>query len=233
MLRVSGLQAGYDETMILRDIDMEITKGKIIGLLGRNGVGKTTLAKVLMGLIPIEKGKIVFENSDWKKERPEHRARAGVAYVPQGREIFSDLTIKENLLLGLEALPKSKRLKEIPKEIFELFPVLEEMIDRKGGDLSGGQQQQLAIARAIISNPKLLILDEPMEGIQPSIVQLIQDVLIKISKEKEIAILLVEHKLDVVLSCADDYYILDKGRMVAKGRCAEVKEEDLQRHLAV
>lgn len=233
MLQVSHLQAGYDETMILRDINLQIPKGRIVGLLGRNGVGKTTLVKVLMGLLPATKGNIIFGPNKWNKEKPEFRARAGMAYVPQGREIFSDLTIKENLLLGMEALPKSERTAEIPKEIYEWFPVLEEMKDRKGGDLSGGQQQQLAIARAMISNPKLLLLDEPMEGIQPSIVQLIQDTLVRIAKEKEMSILLVEHKLDVVLSCADEFYILDRGTMVSNGRCDEVNEEDLHKHLAV
>lgn len=233
MLHIQELQAGYDETMILRNVQMEIPEGKIVGLLGRNGVGKTTLVKVIMGLLPIDKGTITFGTTEWKKERPEHRARAGMAYVPQGREIFSDLTIKENLLLGMEALPKSKRSSEIPKEIFEWFPVLEEMIDRKGGDLSGGQQQQLAIARAIISNPKLLLLDEPMEGIQPSIVQLIQDVLVKISREKGMSILLIEHNLDAVLSCADEVYILDKGHMVLNGKCDELNEDELHRYLAV
>jgi urea transport system ATP-binding protein len=233
MLQVSQLQAGYDETMILRNVILDIPKGKIVGLLGRNGVGKTTLVKALMGLLPVTGGNVRFEGTDLKKERPEQRARAGIAYVPQGREIFSDLSIKENLLLGMEALPKSKRSNAIPEEIFRWFPVLEEMIDRKGGDLSGGQQQQLAIARALISNPKLLLLDEPMEGIQPSIVKLIQDVLVHIAREKEMAILLVEHNLDVVLSCAEYFYILDKGKMVMSGRCDEIIEDDLQRHLTV
>lgn len=233
MLHVSDLQAGYDQTMILRNIHLEVPKGKIVGLLGRNGVGKTTLMKVLMGLIPVVSGKVLFEETTLKNERPEHRARSGMAYVPQGREIFSDLSIKENLLLGMEALPKAQRTSTIPEEIFDWFPVLKEMIDRKGGDLSGGQQQQLAIARAIISNPKLLLLDEPMEGIQPSIVQLIQEVLMKISREKEMSIILVEHNLDVVLACADEYYILDKGQMVMNGPCDEINEHDLQQHLAV
>ena len=233
MLKVTELQAGYDETMILRNIHLVIPKGKIVGLLGRNGVGKTTLVKAIMGLLPVKRGKIQFAETEWKLERPEYRAQAGVAYVPQGREIFSDLTIKENLLLGMEALPKAKRTSYIPIEIFEWFPVLGEMMDRKGGDLSGGQQQQLAIARAIISNPKLLLLDEPMEGIQPSIVQLIKDVLVKLSKEKGMTILLVEHNIDAVLSCADEYYILDKGRMVVNGLCNEISEVDLHRHLAL
>lgn len=233
MLHVSNLQAGYDESMVLRDVHMEIPKGKIVGLLGRNGVGKTTLLKVFMGLLPKVQGTIQFENMEWKKERPEHRARAGIAYVPQGREIFSDLSVRDNLLLGMEVFQKSRRSSVIPQEIFQWFPVLEEMIDRKGGDLSGGQQQQLAIARAIISNPKLLLLDEPMEGIQPSIVQLIQDVLVKISREKGMSILLVEHNLDVVLSCADLFYILVQGRMVLNGRCDEINEKDLHKYLAV
>ncbi|WP_226667701.1 urea ABC transporter ATP-binding subunit UrtE [Metabacillus litoralis] len=233
MLHVSELQAGYNETMILRNVEFDIQKGKIVGLLGRNGVGKTTLVKVLMGLIPTVNGQVVFDGKSLKKEKPEHRARAGIAYVPQGREIFSDLTIKENLLIGMEALPKSQRSKTIPEEIFQWFPVLKEMIDRRGGDLSGGQQQQLAIARALISNPKLLLLDEPMEGIQPSIVQLIQDVLVKIAKEKDMSIILVEHNLDAVLSCADHYYILDRGCMVMNGNCENVNEDELYKHLAV
>jgi len=233
MLHVSSLQAGYGESMVLRNVNLDIPKGKIVGLLGRNGVGKTTLVKVLMGLLPVTNGNISFEEKAWKKERPEYRAKMGMAYVPQGRDIFSDLTIRENLLLGMEALPKSKRTTDIPEEIFEWFPVLKEMIDRKGGDLSGGQQQQLAIARAIISNPKVLLLDEPMEGIQPSIVQLIQDVLVKISREKDMSILLIEHNLDAVLSCADEVYVLDRGKMVMNGRCDELNEEILHRHLAV
>lgn len=233
MLHVSELRAGYDETMILRNAHLTISKGQIVGLLGRNGVGKTTFVKVLMGLLPITSGKVQFEGKNLKKERPEQRARAGIAYVPQGREIFSDLSIKENLLLGMEALPKSERSNSIPEEIFKWFPVLKEMIDRKGGDLSGGQQQQLAIARALISNPKLLLLDEPMEGIQPSIVQLIRDVLVQIAKEKEMAILLVEHNLDVVLSCAEYLYIFDKGHVVINGKSEQISEEDLKRHLAV
>jgi urea transport system ATP-binding protein len=233
MLTVTDLQAGYDETMILRNIHLEIPKGKIVGLLGRNGVGKTTLVKCLMGLLPVKKGRIVFAEKEWKAERPEYRARAGMAYVPQGREIFSDLTIKENLLLGMEAIPRLQRASVIPSEIFQWFPVLDEMLHRKGGDLSGGQQQQLAIARAIISNPKLLLLDEPMEGIQPSIIQLIKEVLVNLSKEKGMTILLVEHNIDAVLTCADQFYILDKGQMIITGQCDETNEEDLHRHLVV
>ncbi|MBT2755406.1 urea ABC transporter ATP-binding subunit UrtE [Mesobacillus foraminis] len=233
MLAVSDLKAGYHETMILQNVHINVPEGKIVGLLGRNGVGKTTLLKVIMGLLPTKEGTVSFKGTKWEKERPEHRAGMGIAYVPQGREIFSDLSVRENLLLGKEALPKSQRSKNIPEEIFKWFPVLKEMIGRKGGDLSGGQQQQLAIARALISNPRMLLLDEPMEGIQPSVVQLIQDVLVKISKEKGISILLVEHKLDVILSCAEEFYILDKGRMVATGRCDEINAEDLHSHLAV
>ncbi|WP_273126247.1 urea ABC transporter ATP-binding subunit UrtE [Bacillus weihaiensis] len=233
MFTVSNLQAGYDETVILRNVSFEIPKGKIVGFLGRNGVGKTTLLKVLMGLLPAWDGEVTFKNQSLKKEKPEERAREGIAYVPQGREIFSDLTVKENLLIGLEALPKSSQPKSIPEEIFTWFPVLKEMIHRRGGDLSGGQQQQLAIARALISNPTLLLLDEPMEGIQPSIVQLIQEVLVHISKKKEMSIILVEHNLDAVLHCADSFYILDQGRMVMNGQCAEVNEDELYKHLAI
>ncbi|MCG7313705.1 urea ABC transporter ATP-binding subunit UrtE [Priestia flexa] len=233
MLNVANLQAGYDETTILRDVSIKVEKGKIIAVLGRNGVGKTTLMKTLMGLLKPSAGDVVWRNHSVKGLRPEQRAKKGIGYVPQGRDIFSTLTVEGNLLLGLEALQKKPKKDVIPSHVFELFPVLHEMLQRKGGDLSGGQQQQLAIARALVGNPELLLLDEPMEGIQPSIVQLIERVIIKIAREQGVGIVLVEHNVDLALACSDFFYILDHGRIVAQGDSKNVNLEAIQKHLVV
>lgn len=233
MLSVANLQAGYDETTILRDVSVKVEKGKIVAILGRNGVGKTTLMKTLMGLLKPSAGEVVWKNQSIKSLRPEQRAKKGIGYVPQGRDIFSTLTVEENLLLGLEALQEKPKKEIIPSHVFELFPVLYEMLQRKGGDLSGGQQQQLAIARALVGSPELLLLDEPMEGIQPSIVQLIERVIIKIATEQGVGIVLVEHKVDLALACSDFFYILDHGRIVAEGESKNVNLEAIQKHLVV
>lgn len=232
MLAIRSIQAGYDESMVLNDVSIQAEVGKVTAVLGRNGVGKSTLIKTIAGLLKPAAGSVEWMGERIEKKAPELRARSGIAYVPQGREIFPSLTVEENLLLGLEALPKKER-KSLPPQIFEWFPVLEEMMHRKGGDLSGGQQQQLAIARAIVGKPKMLLLDEPMEGIQPSIVQLIQDVIVDIASREEMGIILVEHSLDLAFACADYYYILDHGIVVSEGVTDTAHKDVVKQHLVV
>ncbi|MGG6439665.1 urea ABC transporter ATP-binding subunit UrtE [Saccharococcus caldoxylosilyticus] len=233
MLSVQNVTAGYEQSVVLENASINAQKGAVTAVLGRNGVGKTTLIKSIIGLIKPIAGKIEWEDEDITSLPPEERVRKGIGYVPQGREIFSTLTVEENLLLGFEALSMKVNPAPILAEIYELFPILKEMLHRKGGDLSGGQQQQLAIARALIGQPKLLLLDEPMEGIQPSIVQLIRDVIVQIAKEKMVGIVLVEHSLDLAFSCADYFYILDRGTVVAQGRVSETNMNDIQQFLTV
>ncbi|MCI2253691.1 urea ABC transporter ATP-binding subunit UrtE [Domibacillus sp. PGB-M46] len=232
MLKAEGIRAGYDESMVLNDVSLQAEIGKVTAVLGRNGVGKSTLIKTIAGLIKPADGSIKWMDERIEKKAPEFRARSGIAYVPQGREIFSALTVEENLLLGLEALPRKER-KELPGEIFEWFPILREMMHRKGGDLSGGQQQQLAIARAIVGRPKMLLLDEPMEGIQPSIVQLIQQVIIDIASKQGMGVVLVEHSLDLAFACADYYYILDHGTVVSEGITDMAHKDLVKQHLII
>ncbi|MGG3955182.1 Urea ABC transporter ATPase protein UrtE [Anoxybacillus flavithermus] len=233
MLSVRNMAAGYEQSVVLENVSMDVQKGCVTAVLGRNGVGKTTLMKSIIGLIKPMSGNIEWEGEDITSLPPEQRVRRGIGYVPQGREIFPSLTVEENLLLGFEALPKKINSSHVLEEIYELFPILKDMLHRKGGDLSGGQQQQLAIARALIGQPKLLLLDEPMEGIQPSIVQLIRDVIMKIAKEKTVGIVLVEHSLDLAFSCADYFYIFDRGIVVAQGHVSETSMSDVQRFLTV
>ncbi|MBW7652252.1 urea ABC transporter ATP-binding subunit UrtE [Anoxybacillus sp. ST4] len=233
MLSVRNVTAGYEQSVVLENVSMDVQKGCVTAVLGRNGVGKTTLMKSIIGLIKPMRGNIEWEDEDITSLPPEQRVRRGIGYVPQGREIFSTLTVEENLLLGFEALPKKINSSHVLEEIYELFPILKDMLHRKGGDLSGGQQQQLAIARALIGQPKLLLLDEPMEGIQPSIVQLIRDVIMKIAKEKMVGIVLVEHSLDLAFSCADYFYIFDRGIVVAQGHVSKTSMSDVQRFLTV
>jgi urea transport system ATP-binding protein len=232
MLKVQTLKSGYGESMVLEDVCIEVSQGSIVALLGRNGVGKSTLMKSIIGLIRQQAGSIVWNEERIEHLPPEERTRRGIGYVPQGREIFPTLTVEENLLLGLEAIPNKKRV-VVPPHIFELFPVLKEMLHRKGGDLSGGQQQQLAIARALVGEPKILLLDEPMEGIQPSIVQLIQDVIIKIAATKTVGIVLVEHSLDIAFECSDYYYVLDHGKIVHEGETVTAQIDEVKQHLVV
>ncbi|NJO41965.1 MAG: urea ABC transporter ATP-binding subunit UrtE [Cyanobacteria bacterium CRU_2_1] len=233
MLQVSGLNVYYGESHILRNVDLTVPRGQMVCLIGRNGVGKTTLLKTIMGLLKPRNGNIVFDGRSIVGLSPDRRARLGIGYVPQGREIIPRLTVKENLLLGYEArTSKPRNAQDIPDEIFELFPVLKTMLSRMGGDLSGGQQQQLAIARAIMGNPQLLVLDEPTEGIQPSIILDIETAVRRIIATTGISVLLVEQHLHFVRQ-ADRYYAMQKGGIVASGATSELSNEIVQRFLAV
>lgn len=216
MLHISDLNVYYGESHILRNVDLNINAGEMVCLIGRNGVGKTTLLKTLMGILKPRAGTINYEQENLINKTSDQRARLGLGYVPQGRDIIPRLTVKENLILGLEALPTRRKNATIPEEIFDLFPVLKTMLSRMGGDLSGGQQQQLAIARALVGEPKLLILDEPTEGIQPSIILEIEAAVRRIVASKGIAVLLVEQHLHFVRQ-ADRYYAMQKGGIVASG----------------
>ncbi|NJM46267.1 MAG: urea ABC transporter ATP-binding subunit UrtE [Alkalinema sp. RU_4_3] len=232
MLKISDLNTYYGESHILRNIDLTVESGQMVCLIGRNGVGKTTLLKSIMGLIKPKSGSIVFDNELLNRRSTDQRARLGIGYVPQGREIIPRLTVKDNLLLGLEALPKGAQADGIPAEIFELFPVLQTMLMRMGGDLSGGQQQQLAIARALMGRPRLLVLDEPTEGIQPSIILEIEAAVRRITQTKGISVLLVEQHLHFVRQ-ADRYYAMQKGGIVASGATSDLSNEVVQKFLAV
>jgi urea transport system ATP-binding protein len=231
MLQISNLNVYYGESHILRNIDLHVPPGKMVCLIGRNGVGKTTLMKSIIGLLKPRTGNIVLDREIIDDKSPDLRARMGIGYVPQGREIIPRLTVEENLLLGLEARGKSSKSAKIPHEIFELFPVLKTMLSRMGGDLSGGQQQQLAIARALMGNPRLLVLDEPTEGIQPSIILDIEAAVRRVV-ETGVSVLLVEQHLHFVRQ-ADSYYAMQKGGIVASGATSELSQDVIQRFLAV
>lgn len=233
MLSVTGLNFFYGESHILRDVDLTVPKGQMVCLIGRNGVGKTTLLNNVMGLLTPRTGDIQYEGCSVLKATPDKRARMGIGYVPQGREIIPRLTVRENLIIGQEALgDRGQKSSTIPDEIFELFPVLQTMLNRMGGDLSGGQQQQLAIARALMSRPKLLVLDEPTEGIQPSIILDIEAAVRRIIETTGISVLLVEQHLHFVRQ-ADFYYAMQKGGIVASGSTSELSNEIIQEFLAV
>jgi urea transport system ATP-binding protein len=232
MLKISDLNVYYGESHILRNVDLTVPEGQMICLIGRNGVGKTTLLKSIMGLLKPRSGVISFRDQIINNKTPDRRAKMGIGYVPQGREIIPRLSVKENLLLGLEARSKYVKNPEIPEDIFTLFPVLKDMLSRMGGDLSGGQQQQLAIARALMGKPQLLVLDEPTEGIQPSIILEIEAAVRQIIKNTGISVLLVEQHLHFVRQ-ADYYYAMQKGGIVASGFTSELSQEVIQRFLAV
>ena len=233
MLEIRGLNTYYGESHILRDVDLRVLAGEMVCLIGRNGVGKTTLLKSLIGLLKPRSGEIVFEGKGMERQPPHQRARSGIGYVPQGREIIPQLTVEENLMLGMEALPGGlARNRRIDPFIYELFPILQEFLSRKGGDLSGGQQKQLAIARALLGQPKLLLLDEPTEGIQPNIVQDIEAAVQRIIAEKGIGVLLVEQHLHFVRQ-ADRYYAMQRGGIVASGATSELSQEVVDRFLSV
>lgn len=231
MLTIKNLNQFYGESHTLWDIDVELEEAKCNCIMGRNGVGKTTLLNCIMGLESIQTGSMMFNGDDLTHFKADRRANLGIGYVPQGRQIFPLMTVLENLRVGLPA--RSDKLKEIPEHIFELFPVLKDMLNRRGGDLSGGQQQQLAIGRALVVDPKLLILDEPTEGIQPNIVQEIGDIIKKLTTEAGLTVLLVEQKLPIVRRIADNFHILDRGNVVAKGNINELSDDLIHNYLTV
>jgi len=231
MLRIENLNQFYGESHTLWDMGLEVEKGSCTCLMGRNGVGKTTLLKSMMGLLPIQSGEVSFQGRDLAKAKASERARAGIGYVPQGREIFGQMTVEENLRIGLRS--RSDGVDEIPQSIFEIFPVLKDMLHRRGGDLSGGQQQQLAIGRALAVNPSLLILDEPTEGIQPNIVAEIGSVIRKLNEEDGITILVVSQKLPFVRKVGHSFTIMDKGRAAASGTLDELTDEMVKEYLSV
>jgi len=214
MLTVEGVDQFYGGSHILRGVSFEVAPGEVTAVLGRNGVGKTTLLKAVMGLIPVASGRVAFGGADLTRAAPHRRVREGIGYVPQGREIFPRLTVEENLLTGLASRPRGAR---IPERVFILFPVLRTMLRRRGGDLSGGQQQQLAIARALAMEPRLLILDEPTEGIQPSIIKEIERAIRSLAGQGEMAILLVEQYYEFARSLADRYLVMERGEIVKRG----------------
>ncbi|EAQ70387.1 ABC-type urea transporter/ ATPase component UrtE [Synechococcus sp. RS9909] len=233
LLEIQGLNTYYGESHILRDVDLSVRAGEMVCLIGRNGVGKTTLLKSLIGLLKPRSGDLLLEDRSLQRLSPHQRARAGIGYVPQGREIIPQLTVEENLMLGMEALPGGlARNRRIDPLVYELFPILREFLPRKGGDLSGGQQQQLAIARALLGRPKLLLLDEPTEGIQPNIVQDIEAAVRRIIAETGIGVLLVEQHLHFVRQ-ADRYYAMQRGGIVASGPTAELSQAVVDRFLCV
>jgi urea transport system ATP-binding protein len=231
MLMIQGLSVGYGESQILWDVHLHVPEGQVVCLMGRNGVGKTTLLKSVMGLLSLQTGTITFDGQDVSRMRPEQRSRRGMGYVPQGREIFPQLTVRENLRLGL--LAQNGRHGKVPDQVFQLFPALSGVLNRRGGFLSGGQQQQLAIARALVTEPKLLLLDEPTEGIQPSIIQEIEEVIARIKAQGQVTILLVEQYLEFAWHLADAFYMMEKGSIVAHGEIAELTDEVVNQHLRV
>lgn len=231
MLNISGVNQFYGQSHILWDMDLAVEPASCTCIMGRNGVGKTTLLKCIMGMLPIKSGSMRFGDIELAKLSAERRARIGVGYVPQGREIFSQLTVEENLRIGLGA--RQDGVRDIPEFIYELFPVLKEMLARRGGDLSGGQQQQLAIGRALVIDPKMLILDEPNEGIQPNIVHQIGDVITHLVDDKKLTVVIVEQKLAFARRVGQYFHLMEKGRVVANGDIDQLSDELVRKHLSV
>jgi urea transport system ATP-binding protein len=230
MLSIRNINQYYGGSHILRDVSLEAKPGEVTVILGRNGVGKTTLLKALMGLVPVKTGRIVFEGRAIERASPYERARAGIGFVPQGREIFARLTVEENLRMGLATQAAGT---PIPQELFELFPVLKQMLHRRGGDLSGGQQQQLAIARALASRPRLLVLDEPTEGIQPSIIKDIGRVIRMLADRGDMAILLVEQYYDFAEELADAWLVMQRGEVIARGLGRDMQARGVRQLVAI
>jgi urea transport system ATP-binding protein len=230
MFEIQGLNVSYGDSQVLWDVDFSVPDGRVVCLMGRNGVGKTTLLKSIMGLLKPRSGTMTFQNESLTALSSDQRAKRGIGYVPQGRDIFPDMTVLENLRIGLIAQGQGNA--PIPDDIYELFPVLRTMLDRKGGVLSGGQQQQLAIARALITRPRLLLLDEPTEGIQPSVIYEIEAVLQRLKTSGRMAILLVEQYLDFASRLADYVYVMDQGTIVLEGQLDSLQDADVKRYLA-
>jgi urea transport system ATP-binding protein len=229
MLEVHSLSSSYGDAPVLHDVVLEVQPGETIALMGRNGVGKTTLLRTVMGLLPVRGGRVRLDGEDITTWPSDRRARAGLGYVPQGRDIFPYLTVAENLHLGARRTLGEDAL----AEVFQYFPALAGMMNKKGGVLSGGEQQQLAIARVLLARPKVLLLDEPTEGIQPSVVQQIEGVVHKLKQERRMAILLIEQYLDFALRLADSFYVMEKGSIVTRGTIDTGSKETIQRHMAV
>jgi urea transport system ATP-binding protein len=230
MFRIEGLNQFYGGSHVLRDVSLEVPMGEVTALLGRNGVGKTTLLKCLTGLLPIRSGRILLDDQDISNLAPHRRARLGLGYVPQGREIFPRLSVEENLRIAMAA---SGNDGAIPDWVFDTFPIVKTFLRRRGGDLSGGQQQQLAIARALVTKPRLLILDEPTEGIQPNVIQMIEQVIAGLAERKEMAILLVEQYYDFARSLADHYAVLQRGEVIASGLGTNMESDGVRELVAV
>jgi urea transport system ATP-binding protein len=230
MLELKNINQYYGGSHILRDVSLTAKIGEITVILGRNGVGKTTLLKSIMGVVPIKSGSIALDGAEISKETSFNRVRRGIGFVPQGREIFGRLTVEDNLLMGLSYKSASAK---IPAELYELFPVLKQMLGRRGGDLSGGQQQQLAIARALAANPKLLILDEPTEGIQPSVIKDIGRVLRHLANKKTMAIVLVEQYYDFAAELADQYAVMERGAIIKSGRGSDMERDGARNLMSI
>lgn len=231
MIAIKGVNQFYGSTQTLWDLDLDIAAGSVTCIMGRNGVGKTTLLKCLMGLLPVKSGRLCVADNDLTRQPAVARARQGIGYVPQGRDIFPLLSVEENLRVGLGS--RRDAIRKVPDRIFELFPVLKDMLKRRGGDLSGGQQQQLAIGRALVLDPTVLILDEPNEGIQPNIVRQIGDVVMQLNAEQGLTVVLVEQKLAFARRVGQEFRLMEKGRVVASGAMGELSDELVAKHLAV